>query len=366
MKALGVETRVSSDRRLYRVVERGVSPEEHPQAPGSGRAPDWESIRLFLEIVRRGSFRSASESLGISINVLRRKIDELERELGLKLLTRHVDGVRVTSEAEKILATAEKMEEAAFGLLRARDQAAPLLTGEVRIAITEGLGTFWLTPRLIEFQRAYPHLKINLSCTMRLVDVLRSEADVSIQLSMPTSPDLKVTKLGCLHIMPFAGLPYIDTYGLPKDEDEFSKHKVVLQSSDQTATPELYSKWFSHVPQEGFVTMLNNVSSANYWAVAKGAGIGWLPTYAPAIGARIVPVDVGYRHSFDILLAFHPDANKIPRLRRVIDWLVEAFAPSRFPWFRDEFIHPDRLQSMYTGGPLINMFEGFTSFPPEQ
>ena len=109
MKALGTETRVSSDRRLYRVVERGVSPDEHPQAPGSGRAPDWESIRLFLEIVRRGSFRSASESLGISINVLRRKIDELERELGLKLLTRHVDGVRVTSEAEQILATAEQM-----------------------------------------------------------------------------------------------------------------------------------------------------------------------------------------------------------------------------------------------------------------
>jgi hypothetical protein len=78
-----METRVSSDRRLYRVVERGVSPEEHPQTPGSGRAPDWEGIRLFLEIVRRGSFRSASESLGISINVLRRKIDELERELGL-------------------------------------------------------------------------------------------------------------------------------------------------------------------------------------------------------------------------------------------------------------------------------------------
>ena len=93
----------------------------------------------------------------------------------------------------------------------------------------------------------------------------------------------------------------------------------------------------------GFVTMLNNVSSANYWAVAKGAGIGWLPTYAAAIGARIVPVDVGFHHSFDILLAFHPDANKIPRIRRVIDWLVDAFA-------------------------LVNMFEGFSgsTFPPEQ
>jgi DNA-binding transcriptional LysR family regulator len=356
---------LSSDRRLYRVIERGVSPDEHPQAP-AGRPPDWETIRLFLEIVRRGSFRSASDSLGISINVLRRKIDELERGLGIKLLTRHVDGVRVTSEAAQILATAQQMEQAAFGLLRARDQAAPLLAGEVRIAITEGLGTFWLTPRLIEFQRAYPHLQINLSCTMRSADVLRSEADVAIQLSMPTSPDLKVTKLGCLHVMPFAGVPYIDTYGLPKNEEEFIKHKVVLQASDLTS--ELYGKWFANVPQAGFVAMTNNVSSANYWAVAKGAGIGWLPTYASAIGARIVPIDVGYRHTFDILLAFHPDANKIPRIRRVIDWLLDAFSPQRFPWFRDEFIHPDRLQTMYTGGPLINMFEGFAApvSPPER
>jgi DNA-binding transcriptional LysR family regulator len=201
---------------------------------------------------------------------------------------------------------------------------------------------------------------------MRSADVLRDEADVAIRLSMPTSPDLKVVKLGCLHIMPFAGLPYIDTYGLPKSEEDFVKHKVVLHASDQTATSELYNKWFSHVPEAGFVTMLNNVSSANYWAVAKGAGIGWLPTYAPAIGARIVPVDVGYRHTFPIVLAFHPDANKIPRIRRVIDWLVDAFAPSRFPWFRDEFIHPNELQSLYTGGPLVNMFEGFTAFTAEQ
>lgn len=351
-----------TDRRLYQALERGVSPDEHPQT-GSARAPDWEGIRLFLEIVRRGSFRSASDTLGMSINVLRRKIDELERQLGLKLLTRHVDGVRVTSEGEQILATARQMEEAAFGLIRARDRASPQLAGKVRITITEGLGTFWLTPRLIELQRAYPHLQIDLSCAMRSADVLRDEADVSIQLSMPTSPDLKVVKLGCLHIMPFAGLPYIDTYGLPKDEEEFVKHKVVLHASDQTATPELYNKWFSHVPQDGFVTMVNNVSSANYWAVAKGAGIGWLPTYALAIGARLVPVDVGYRHSFDIVLAFHPDANKIPRIRRVIDWLVDAFAPARFPWFREEFIHPDQLQSLYTDGPLINMFEGFAGVP---
>ena len=357
-----MENRLTAGRRLYRLAERGVSPEEHPQIPNSGRAPDWEGIRLFLEIARRGSFRSTSESLGLSINVLRRKIDELERGLGLKLLTRHVDGVRVTIEAEQIFRTAEQMEQAAFGLLRARDQAAPVLAGEVRIAITEGLGTFWLTPRLIEFQRAYPHLQINLACTMRSADLLRLEADLAVQLAMPTSPDLKVVKLGRLHLMPFAGRPYADTYGLPATKEDFAKHRIVIQSADQALAQEFYNRWFSHIPQAGFVTMLNNVSSAHYWAIAKGAGIGWLPTYASAIGARVVPIDVDYRHALDIVLAFHPDANKIPRIRRMIDWVVDAFSPAHFPWFRDEFIHPNELQRAYTGGPLVNMFEGFSGF----
>ena len=71
--------------------------------------------------------------------------------MGVTLLTRHVDGVRLTPEGEEILAAARKMELASFGLIRARDSSLPSLAGEVRLAVTEGIGTFWLTPRLVEF-----------------------------------------------------------------------------------------------------------------------------------------------------------------------------------------------------------------------
>ncbi|HXL67965.1 MAG TPA: hypothetical protein VN930_04290 [Xanthobacteraceae bacterium] len=104
-----------------------------------------------------------------------------------------------------------------------------------------------------------------------------------------------------------------------------------------------------------------NVTSAHYWAIAKGAGIGMLPTYAYALGALIAAVDNGLRRQLDIWLTYHPDANKIPRIRRLIDWLIESFDPKRFPWFKDEFIHPDDLLKAYTGEPLVNLFEGFIS-----
>jgi hypothetical protein len=35
----------------------------------------------------------------------------------------------------------------------------------------------------------------------------------------------------------------------------------------------------------------------------------------------------------------------------MIDWLVKAFNPSKFPWFKDEFIHPSEFKVVYKGNP---------------
>jgi DNA-binding transcriptional LysR family regulator len=344
---------------MQRLQRRGVPVAERPDGGKVHGAPDWEALRIFLEVARRGSFRSASDQLGMSINAVRRRINELEQQLGFAILTRHVDGVRTTSEGDTILAAAKQMEAASFGVVRARDRATPALSGEVKLAVTEGLGTFWIAPRLVEFQRVYPKLLVDLNCAMRSADVLRLEADASVQLTKPTNPDLKMVKLGRLHTMPFAGQSYIDTYGLPKTAEEGLNHRIVLQVADQTASQEIYDRLFPGIPQPGFVAMRTNVSTAHVWAVAKGAGIGVLPTYVHAIAARIVPVDVGPKFHFDIWLTYHADAARISRVRRMIDWLIDAFDPKRFPWFRDEFIHPRDLPREYRGAPITNLFEGF-------
>jgi DNA-binding transcriptional LysR family regulator len=159
--------------------------------------------------------------------------------------------------------------------------------------------------------------------------------------------------------MPFAGQAYINNYGTPKTLDELFKHRVVLQIAEQTAMQEIYDRIAAGVPQVGFVALRTNVSSAHLWAITKGAGIGWLPTYVPALAARITPVELDLRFRFDIWLTYHPDVARIPRVRRMIDWLVDSFDPKQFPWFRDEFIHPTDLPKSYRGAPIINMFEGF-------
>ncbi len=84
-----------------------------------------------------------------------------------------------------------------------------------------------------------------------------------------------------------------------------------------------------------------------------------LPTYAKAIGAELVSLDLGIHETVDIWLTYHPDAKRIPRVKQLIDWTIQAFDGRKYPWFRDEFVHPNDLQKTYKGEPLVNLFAGF-------
>lgn len=330
------------------VLDRGVPQEErHKSALGS--LNDWDAARVFLEVVRCGSFRSAAERLELSINVVRRRIDDFERQIGSTLFTRDVHGTRLTDEGALVVSAVERMEAASFDLLRAGNSVANTLSGEVRVAVTEGLGTFWLAPRLVEFQQSFPSILVDLHCAMRSADVSRHEADVAIHLSRPAALDVKLVRLGRMHLMCFASRKYIETYGAPRTADELVKHRLVMQVADQTAAKETFESWFPGHSQQDLLVMKTNVSSANYWAVAHGAGIGVFPTYACALGGEIIPLEIELRRPFDIWLSYHPGNGRIPRVRHMIDWLVEAFNPTKFPWFKDEFVHPREFKPVYKG-----------------
>src|ERR1700716_1096986 len=189
------------------VLERGV-PQEERHKVTVGSLTDWDAARVFLEVVRCGSFRSAAERLELSINVVRRRIDDFERQIGTTLFTRDVHGTRLTYEGSLVVSAVERMEAASFDLLRASNSATNTLSGEVRVAVTESLGTFWLVSRLVEFQQLFPNILVELQCAMRSADVSRHEADVAIHLSRPTGVDVNLVRLGRVHLMMFASQKY--------------------------------------------------------------------------------------------------------------------------------------------------------------
>jgi DNA-binding transcriptional LysR family regulator len=306
--------------------------------------PDWEGVRVFLMVARHKSLRAAAAKLRQSVNVVRRRLDKLERQLGTKLVSRRADGVKLTAEGEQIVIIAARMEDSAFDLVQARDRMGRAIFGHVRLASTEGLGTWWIAPHLAELRRAHPDLLIDLHCSMRLSDVARLEADIAVQIVPPSSKDVEAIKLGRLHTMPFAAKSYIAARGLPKDDADLENHDLVLQISEQVAGIDNYDHLSRARPEIFHKAVITSGSGPQCHTISGGAGIGLLPTYLTAIGVPVVPVgQLSFRISQDIWLVYRAGTQDIPRVRAVIDWLIEKFSPRKYPWFGDAFIHPDDL-----------------------
>ena len=326
---------------MAKLSHRPAAKMRRPVGPALLERVSWDDLRLFGIAARELSFRKAATAMRTSSSTVVRRIERLEDTLGVRLFDRLPEGVSLTSEGRSVFAAAKEMERASLSL-RAHLDHELTRRGVVRCAVTEGLGTFWIVPHLAEFSRANPHTIVDLRCSTESADVLRMEADVAIQLTRPDRPDQVATRLGRLHIYPFASRRYAETYGLPRNVEQMAKHRLV----DQTG-PQLDEGAWSRVlgvPHiEGFVSVRTNASAALFYAVELGVGIGGLATYAQALGADVIPVDIGIRHQMDIWMTYHPDVRSVKRVAIFIDWVRSLFDTKKYPWFRDEFIHPREL-----------------------
>jgi DNA-binding transcriptional LysR family regulator len=299
----------------------------------------WDDLRLFITAARFTSFRKAAMVLRTASSTVTRRIERLESDLGIRLFNRVPEGVILTGEGHRILRAAEEMERASLALRSYLDRDIAT-RGLIRCSITEGLGTFWVLPRLAEFHRANPYTIVDLKCTMDVTDVIRLESDVAVHMVRPTNPDLMVVKLGRMHVYTFGAPRYLETYGAPRSVAELLQHKIIDQTTPELEDGMIQASLGQGIDLAGTVAVRTNSSTAHYYAIELGIGLGALPTYAVPLGASVVPLDLGLQHYLDIWLTYHPDVRSIPRVALFIDWLRDQFNPQKYPWFRDEFIHP--------------------------
>ncbi len=325
------------------------------------RNVDWNSIRTLLVVARTSSFRKTAEETGQAVNTIRRIISRLEDQLGYLLVHREADGVRLTPEGRRVLVAARDVESSMADMLKVAQAARQNAIGPIRLAITEGLGTFWLTPKIVDYMETSDNQnRIELQCAMRSVDVMRLEADISIQLVKPERPELHVTRLGYLHLVPYASQDYIARHGAPKSLTDLPSHRIVEQETDQLKNYGL-ERIFGAELANKMVRLRTNFSSAHYWAIAKGAGIGLMPNYARAIGGDVVHVDFGVAYRTEIWLATHPETKRSVRHQQFIAFLTEMFDANKYPWFGEDLMTPAAIDAEFNREDLRNYFEGFTA-----
>jgi DNA-binding transcriptional LysR family regulator len=329
---------------MQQLLHRGAAVMQHGE---EALGASWDDLKLFLACAKYKSFRNAAEELGLTSTTLMRRIDRLEESIGCKLFLRDQSGLTLSDDGTAMIADVTHMERHAFNVFRRASRASGDTAGTVRVAVTEGPGNFWILPRLIDFQKTYRKITVDLRCAMEQADVARLESDIAIQLEPPTNPDLIVAKLGRLHIYPFVSREYESLHGVPSSLAELKNHRIIKQSAPQVDDG-AYARVLGLKSLEGIVGIKTNSSVGVLYAVERGAGIGFLPTVSIALGAPLVAVDLGVSHHADLWLTYHREFRSSERHKIVVDWLRRIFDPKVHPCFRDEFIHPNALVPMMT------------------
>jgi DNA-binding transcriptional LysR family regulator len=289
-------------------------------------------MRVFAQVVEAKSFSAAADKLGMSKSLASRHVSALERSLSVKLLHRSTRKLSLTEagilfyeHCARIVQEAELAEERLT-----RTQSDP--AGLVNVTAAPAFAVRHVVPALTEFYQKYPKIRVNLSCSNRALDLGDEGFDLGIRVSFNPSPNLVARKLAVNRSALCASPAYIERHGMPRRIEDLSEHECVLfpaLAPKGVWTLRRDRRKYS-VPVAGmFETDEMDVVHA---AVAAGLGIGILPLYMAGDALRqgqLVPLFRQFQvvPASAIYLVYLPNRTPSSRVRVLIDFLVERFAP---------------------------------------
>jgi len=288
---------------------------------------DWSLLRDFLAVAGAGSLSAGARRLSVSQPTLTRRMSALEERLGTALFARTPRGLQLTEAGEALLEPARRVGEEIRELEQTVSGRDAALAGTVRISTTEGLGVRWLTPALIDFQRANPEICIELGLHNQLVDLLRREADIALRIGRPRQSDLVARKGADLVLGLYASRAYLDRAGRPRSLEDLRGHQCV--AFDEALRHRGPGAWLEARVAASRVVFRSNSLSAQLAAIRAGYGIGaqarvfvdddpGLERVLPEVEARV-----------EIWLVTHAGLRRSARIRAVYDFLAERLSAAR-------------------------------------
>lgn len=284
-------------------------------------------LTVFALVAERRSFRAAAQSLGVSASALSHTIRNLETRLDVRLLNRTTRSVAPTEAGERLLErlrpALNDIDEALAEVARFRDRPS----GRLRINIARTAARMLMGPRLGGFLRAYPDVRVEITCDDGLSDIVAGGFDCGVRLGERLQADMIAAPLGGPASQALVASPlYLAEQGAPTGPEDLTRHRCLLgrRASGQP--------WPWEFERQGRLIVVNPpgvlVSDENEvlrLAAQDGAGLAFLfrEMVADDIAAgRLVAVMEDWCEPYPGFFLYYPSRRQLsPALRAFIDWM---------------------------------------------
>lgn len=293
----------------------------------------FDRMHIFARVAELASFTQAAEALGIPKASASTAVQQLETQLGTRLLHRTTRRVQLTQDGQAyyerckdLLADVDKLQS----MFQHPDGAG--LKGRVRIDMSTGMARNVVVPRLPELLARHPGLEVELSSTERRVDVVREGFDCVLRTGAVVDSSLVARPLGLARLVNCASPAYLRAHGTPRSLADLPGHRLVHFVNTLGARPGGFEAVVDGAlvltPMQGALTVNN---AAAYMAgCLAGLGLiqvprlgvvdllarGDLVEVLPQLAAPPMPLTLMYANR----------RNLPRRVRTVMDWLAQVVA----------------------------------------
>lgn len=290
----------------------------------------YTEIRSFTLVAEKGSFAAAALVEGVTPVVMGRRLDGLERRLGVKLMHRSTRGLTLTDLGEQFLEQCRQLLRDFDTAESSISEGRNVVRGHLVVSAPAAFGRRHVAPHAPAFKAKYPELKLSFNLTDSVVDLVREGYDMAIRIGEVTDPNYVPVRLFPNRRVVCGTPAYFAHHGVPRTPEELAGHNCLafnLQGGQQRGWSFVRDGRLFAVRVDGDLDC-NDGELLHGW-VKQGLGIGWRSTWEIQAelkrGELVTVLDDFAVPSYDIQ-AVYPQQRYLPaKVRHFIDYLKAIY-----------------------------------------
>jgi DNA-binding transcriptional LysR family regulator len=296
------------------------------------------AARVFVEVAERGSLTQAAERLEMSQAMVSRYLAAMEEWVDARLLHRTTRRIGLTDAGQTVLSSCRQLLELAEDVQHLAGNRNREPEGKLRVATSSSFAEAQLTAAVVDFQRLYARVQVELLVADRAVDLVEDRIDLAVRITNSLDPAVVARPLAQCRSVLCATPEYLERHGRPAGIDELQSHRFVTHAFGAGTQYRLRHRGETvEVPVNG--TLFTNETAVLRRAVLAGAGLGMLPTYYVENDLRhgtLVRLLPNHEpETLGIHAVYLSRRHRPLALQLLLDFLAQRFGGDVAPWDKD-------------------------------
>ncbi|MEZ2583396.1 LysR family transcriptional regulator [Kluyvera intermedia] len=290
-----------------------------------------EYLNIYIQVVKQGSFTRAADILQIHRPTVSKAIQQIEEDLGVKLIHRTTRKLSVTAEGEEFYHRARLVMTEVNDMMASFSPTLPP-RGRLRLDVPLALAHAILIPNLKHFQSLYPSIDVVLVSSDKKTDLITEGVDCLVRLGQLQDSSFISRRLGEIRMVTCAAPIYLQQYGRPETLADLDQHRAINFFSEHSRD---VMEW--KFIEDGNVVSLRPpgsmlVDNSDILLSCGLAGLGIIQATFNALDPHIASgaleeILTQYPSVSKPVSVMYPDRRYLsPKVRVFIDWFSDVLA----------------------------------------